>query len=80
MNKFKLVYATNNQHKLKEVQAMLTNFPILSKKSKIHRRRFSFKLLTLSLNMSSFIQNLRSPLINAFSMHFGSSGNGGMNI
>lgn len=30
MNKLKLVFATNNQHKLKEVQAMLTNFKIVS--------------------------------------------------
>jgi XTP/dITP diphosphohydrolase len=30
MNKLKLVFATNNQHKLKEVQAMLTNFEIIS--------------------------------------------------
>ncbi len=30
MNKIKLVFATNNQHKLKEVQAMLTNFEIVS--------------------------------------------------
>jgi len=30
MNKLKLVFATNNQHKLKEVQAMLTNFEIVS--------------------------------------------------
>ena len=30
MNKLKLVFATNNQHKLKEVQAMLTNFDIIS--------------------------------------------------
>jgi len=30
MNKIKLVFATNNQHKLKEVQAMLTNFEIIS--------------------------------------------------
>ncbi len=30
MNKFKLVFATNNRHKLKEVQAMLTNFDIVS--------------------------------------------------
>ena len=30
MNKLKLVFATNNQHKLKEVQAMLTNFDIVS--------------------------------------------------
>ncbi len=30
MNKLKLVFATNNQNKLKEVQAMLTNFKIIS--------------------------------------------------
>jgi XTP/dITP diphosphohydrolase len=30
MNKLKLVFATNNQHKLEEVQAMLTNFEIVS--------------------------------------------------
>ncbi|PHS52558.1 MAG: non-canonical purine NTP pyrophosphatase [Lutibacter sp.] len=30
MNKLKLVFATNNQNKLKEVQAMLTNFEIIS--------------------------------------------------
>ncbi|MBK5208706.1 MAG: non-canonical purine NTP diphosphatase [Flavobacteriaceae bacterium] len=30
MNKLKLVFATNNQHKIKEVQAMLTNFDIIS--------------------------------------------------
>lgn len=30
MSKLKLVFATNNQHKLKEVQAMLTNFEIVS--------------------------------------------------
>ncbi|MFZ2283918.1 MAG: non-canonical purine NTP diphosphatase [Lutibacter sp.] len=30
MNKLKLVFATNNQHKLQEVQAMLTNFEIVS--------------------------------------------------
>lgn len=30
MNKLKLVFATNNEHKLKEVQAMLTNFEIVS--------------------------------------------------
>lgn len=30
MNKLKLVFATNNQHKLKEVQSMLTNFKIVS--------------------------------------------------
>ena len=30
MNKLKLVFATNNQHKLKEVQAMLTNFEIVN--------------------------------------------------
>lgn len=30
MDKLKLVFATNNQHKLKEVQAMLTNFEITS--------------------------------------------------
>lgn len=30
MNKLKLVFATNNQHKLEEVQAMLTNFDIVS--------------------------------------------------
>jgi len=30
MSKIKLVFATNNQHKLKEVQAMLTNFEIVS--------------------------------------------------
>lgn len=30
MNKLKLVFATNNQNKLKEVQAMLTNFKIVS--------------------------------------------------
>ncbi|MFK5957731.1 MAG: non-canonical purine NTP diphosphatase [Lutibacter sp.] len=30
MNKLKLVFATNNQNKLKEVQAMLTNFEIVS--------------------------------------------------
>ena len=30
MNKLKLVFATNNQHKLKEVQGMLTNFEIVS--------------------------------------------------
>lgn len=32
MNKLKLVFATNNQHKLKEVSAMITNFEILSLK------------------------------------------------
>lgn len=30
MNKLKLVFATNNHNKLKEVQAMLTNFEIVS--------------------------------------------------
>ena len=30
MNKLKLVFATNNKNKLKEVQAMLTNFEIVS--------------------------------------------------
>jgi XTP/dITP diphosphohydrolase len=30
MSKLKLVFATNNQNKLKEVQAMLTNFEIIS--------------------------------------------------
>lgn len=30
MNKLKLVFATNNSNKLKEVQAMLTNFDIVS--------------------------------------------------
>jgi len=30
MNKLKLVFATNNKNKLKEVQAMLTNFQIVS--------------------------------------------------
>jgi XTP/dITP diphosphohydrolase len=30
MNKLKLVFATNNKNKLKEVQAMLTNFKIVS--------------------------------------------------
>jgi XTP/dITP diphosphohydrolase len=30
MNKLKLVFATNNQNKLKEVQAMLTNFEIVN--------------------------------------------------
>lgn len=30
MNKLKLVFATNNKHKLEEVQAMLTNFEIIS--------------------------------------------------
>ncbi|UMB61545.1 non-canonical purine NTP diphosphatase [Lutibacter sp. A80] len=30
MNKLKLVFATNNKNKLKEVQAMLTNFEIIS--------------------------------------------------
>lgn len=30
MNKLKLVFATNNQHKLEEVQAMLTNFEVVS--------------------------------------------------
>jgi XTP/dITP diphosphohydrolase len=30
MNKLKLVFATNNKHKLKEVKAMLTNFEIVS--------------------------------------------------
>ena len=30
MNKLKLVFATNNKNKLKEVQAMLTNFDIVS--------------------------------------------------
>ena len=30
MNKLKLVFATNNKNKLKEVQAMLTNFKIIS--------------------------------------------------
>lgn len=30
MNKLKLVFATNNKHKLKEVQTMLTNFGIVS--------------------------------------------------
>jgi XTP/dITP diphosphohydrolase len=30
MNKLKLVFATNNKHKLKEVQTMLTNFEIVS--------------------------------------------------
>jgi len=30
MNKLKLVFATNNKHKLEEVQAMLTNFDIVS--------------------------------------------------
>ena len=30
MNKLKLVFATNNQNKLKEVKAMLTNFDIIS--------------------------------------------------
>ncbi|MBE0424340.1 MAG: non-canonical purine NTP diphosphatase [Lutibacter sp.] len=30
MNKLKLVLATNNKHKLEEVQAMLTNFEIVS--------------------------------------------------
>lgn len=30
MNKLKLVFATNNPNKLKEVQAMLTNFEIIS--------------------------------------------------
>ncbi len=30
MNKLKLVFATNNQNKLEEVQAMLTNFEIVS--------------------------------------------------
>ena len=30
MNRLKLVFATNNQHKIKEVQAMLTNFDIIS--------------------------------------------------
>ena len=30
MNKLKLVFATNNQNKLKEVKAMLTNFEIIS--------------------------------------------------
>lgn len=29
MNKIKLVFATNNRHKLEEVQAMLTNFEIV---------------------------------------------------
>ncbi|MDP2068967.1 MAG: non-canonical purine NTP diphosphatase [Lutibacter sp.] len=30
MNKLKLVFATNNKHKLEEVQAMLTNFEIVN--------------------------------------------------
>jgi XTP/dITP diphosphohydrolase len=30
MNKLKLVFATNNKNKLKEVQAMLTNFEVIS--------------------------------------------------
>lgn len=30
MNKIKLVFATNNKHKLEEVKAMLTNFEIVS--------------------------------------------------
>lgn len=30
MNKLKLVFATNNKNKLKEVQAMLTNFEVVS--------------------------------------------------
>lgn len=30
MNKLRLVFATNNKHKLEEVQAMLTNFEIVS--------------------------------------------------
>ncbi len=30
MNKLKLVFATNNKHKLIEVQTMLTNFDIIS--------------------------------------------------
>lgn len=30
MNKLKLVFATNNKHKLEEVQAMLTNFELVS--------------------------------------------------
>ncbi len=30
MNKLKLIFATNNKHKLEEVQAMLTNFEIVS--------------------------------------------------
>lgn len=30
MNKIKLVFATQNQHKLKEVQALLSNFEVLS--------------------------------------------------
>ena len=30
MSKLKLVFATNNKNKLKEVQAMLTNFEIVS--------------------------------------------------
>lgn len=30
MNKLKLVFATNNKHKLEEVKAMLTNFEIVS--------------------------------------------------
>lgn len=30
MNKLKLVFATNNKNKLQEVQAMLTNFEIVS--------------------------------------------------
>lgn len=30
MNKLKLIFATNNKHKLEEVQAMLTNFDIVS--------------------------------------------------
>jgi XTP/dITP diphosphohydrolase len=30
MNKIKLVFATNNKHKLEEVKAMLTNFDIVS--------------------------------------------------
>ena len=33
MSKLQLVFATNNQHKLKEVQSMLTNFELLSLKS-----------------------------------------------